>query len=62
MADSNDWPQNSQPIDTSDGDGGEPDEATYYVTGVADNQDSGLQIVYDADTGEYTTSDVPAPA
>ena len=62
MANANDWPLNSQPIDTSDGDGGEPDDATYYVTGVANNQDSGLRIVHDANTGKYTTSDVPAPA
>ena len=61
MADPKDWPKNSQPLDVSDSDGGEPDEATYYFTGSATNEDSGKVAVYDQATDSYTVSDVAKP-
>ena len=62
MADPKDWPTNSQPLDVSDSDGGEPDEATYYFTGLSDtNEDSGKVAVYNESTGVYAISDVAKP-
>ena len=61
MADPKDWDTNSQPLDVSDADGGEPDDATYYFTGAATNEDSGKVAVYDQSTDSYTVSDVAKP-
>ena len=61
MADPKDWDKNSQPLDVSDSDGGEPDEATYYFTGSGSNEDSGKVAVYDQATDSYAVSDVSKP-
>ena len=61
MADPKEWDKNSQPLDVSDSDGGQPDDATYYFTGSGSNEDSGKVAVYNQATDSYTVSDVAKP-